>query len=177
MTQSMQQSAIVWPEAYLPGTTDNFASNEIIVSGLTAADIWAQLNDTTLWPTYYSNVADICFHDGSGPMLSANARFRFATFGFPIEAQVTEYVPPVAGQAARIAWHGWAEGDETTRLDVIHAWLFEDLPGNRVRILTQESQKGVPARTLAQTLPNPMINGHQEWICGLATAARKALRA
>lgn len=33
MTQSMQQSAIVWPEAYLPGTTDNFASNEIIVSG------------------------------------------------------------------------------------------------------------------------------------------------
>ena len=161
MTQSMQQSAIVWPEAYLPGTTDNFASNEIIVSGLTAADIWAQLNDTTLWPTYYSNVADIRFHDGSGPMLSANARFRFATFGFLIEAQVTEYVPPVAGQAARIAWHGWAEGDETTRLDVIHAWLFEDLP----------------ARTRAQTLPNPMINGHQEWICGLATAARKALRA
>jgi hypothetical protein len=75
----MQQSAIVWPEAYLPGTTDNFASNEIIVSGLTATDIWAQLNDTTLWPTYYSNVADIRFHDGSGPMLSANARFRFAT--------------------------------------------------------------------------------------------------
>ena len=79
MKQSMQQSAIVWPEAYLPGTTDNFASNEIIVSGLTAKQIWAQLDDTTRWPTYYSNVADIHFHDGSGPRLSANARFRFST--------------------------------------------------------------------------------------------------
>ncbi|MCA1913956.1 MAG: SRPBCC domain-containing protein, partial [Klebsiella quasipneumoniae] len=48
MKQSLQQSAIVWPEEYLPGTTDNFASNEIIVSGLTAAEIWAQLDDTTL---------------------------------------------------------------------------------------------------------------------------------
>jgi hypothetical protein len=110
MKQSLQQSAIVWPEEYLPGTTDNFASNEIIVSGLTAAQIWAQLDDTTLWPGYYSNVADIHFHDGSGPTLSANARFSFSTFGFPIEAQITEYVPPVAGQAARVAWHGWAEG-------------------------------------------------------------------
>lgn len=172
MKQSMQQSAIVWPEAYLPGTTDNFASNEIIVSGLTAKQIWAQLDDTTRWPTYYSNVADIHFHDGSGPRLSANARFRFSTFGFPIEAQITEYVPPVDGQAARIAWHGWAEGDTTTRLDVIHAWLFEDLPGGRVRILTQESQIGVPAQELARTLPNPMINGHQEWISGLVKSAR-----
>jgi len=174
MHQPTQQSAIVWPEAYLPGTTDNFASNEIIVSGLTAAEIWAQLDDTTRWPTYYSNVADIHVDADSGPLLSANARFRFSTFGFPIEAQIVEYVPPAVGQAARVAWHGWAEGDETTRLDVIHAWLFEDLPGGRVRILTQESQKGVPAQTLAASVPNPMINGHQEWICGLVTAARKA---
>lgn len=50
MTQSLTQSAIVWPQDYLPGTTDNFASNEIIVAGLTACEIWAQLNDTTLWP-------------------------------------------------------------------------------------------------------------------------------
>ncbi|MDU4555178.1 MAG: SRPBCC domain-containing protein, partial [Enterobacter sp.] len=91
--------------------------------------------------------------------------------GFPVEAQVTEYVLPVDGEAARIAWHGWVEGDASSRLDVIHAWLFEDLPGNRVRILTQESQKGVPAQELARTVPNPMINGHQEWIVGLANAA------
>jgi len=172
MRGTMKQSAIIWPQDYLPGTTDNFASNEIIVAGLTARAVWDQLNDTSRWPGYYSNAEDIRFHDDSGPELSANARFRFTTFGFPVEAQITEYVPPVAGQAARIAWHGWVEGDANSRLDVIHAWLFEDLPGNRVRILTQESQIGVPAQELARTVPNPMINGHQEWIVGLAKAAR-----
>ena len=29
---------------------------------------------------------------------------------------------------------------------MIHAWLLEDLPQGRVRILTQESQKGQPAK-------------------------------
>jgi hypothetical protein len=71
-------------------------------------------------------------------------------------------VPPVAGEAARVAWHGWVEGDADSRLDVHHAWLFEDLPGNRVRILTQETQIGKPAQELAQTRPNPMLNAHQE---------------
>ena len=176
MNQPEMQSAIIWPQAYLPGTTDNFASNEIIVAGVSASEIWAQLNDTTRWPAYYSNAQDIRFHDNSGPLLSDGARFRFTTFGFPVEAEVTEYVPPVAGEAARIAWHGWVEGDAQNRLDVIHAWLFEDLPGGRVRILTQESQRGGPAREMASAVPNPMINGHQEWITGLADAARQAQR-
>ncbi|MGO1309933.1 MAG: SRPBCC domain-containing protein, partial [Kluyvera intermedia] len=39
-------------------------------------------------------------------------------------------------------------------------------------ILTQESQIGVPAQELARTVPNPMINGHQEWIMGLVKSAR-----
>jgi hypothetical protein len=52
-------SDIGWPERYTPGTTDNYVSNEIIVAGLTAADVW-YLNDTSAWP-YYSNVSDIRF--------------------------------------------------------------------------------------------------------------------
>nr|WP_320133622.1 DJ-1/PfpI family protein [uncultured Holophaga sp.] len=172
--QEKTMNAIVWPEAYLPGTTDNYCSNEIIVKGLSAAQIWAQLNDTTLWPSYYSNASDIRFHDGSGPKLSLGARFRFTTFGFLVEGEVTEYVPPVAGHPARVAWHGWVEGDAQHRLDVHHAWLFEDLEGGRVRILTQESQTGKPAQDLATAKPNPMINAHQEWIEGLARAAKAA---
>lgn len=35
---------IVWPEGYLPGFTENFVSNEIIVAGLTAADVWPLLS-------------------------------------------------------------------------------------------------------------------------------------
>lgn len=166
-------SNIIWPEGYLPGTTDNQVSNEITVNNLSVEDVWPYINNTLAWPTYYSNASDIAFHDGSGPELSAGARFRFTTFGFAVEGEVIEHVEPMQGQPARVAWHGWVEGDAEHRLDVHHAWLFENLPGNRVRILTQETQRGVPAQTLANTLPNPMLNAHQEWIEGLANAAVK----
>ena len=168
------QHAIVWPEGYLPGTTDNFVSNEVIVAGLGAADVWPLLADATKWPSYYANSADVRFYDGKGPVLTEGDRFFFKTFGFPVEAQVTEYVPPANGQPGRVAWHGWAgEEGSAERLDVIHAWLVEDLPGGRVRVLTQESQKGKPAQALATSKPNIMINGHQDWLTGLVEAARK----
>lgn len=54
-----------------------------------------------------------------------------------------------------------------------HAWIVEDLEGGPVRILTQESQIGKPARELAGKKPNPMLNGHQEWLDGLVSTARK----
>lgn len=165
---------ILWPEQYTPGTTDNYASNEMIVAGLTVADVWPFLSNTSAWPTYYSNASDIRFYNVSGPDLSQGARFRFTTFGFPVEAEVLEYEPPVEGKPGRVAWHGWVEGTTDTRLDVYHAWLIEDLPGGRVRILTQESQIGKPGQELARTKPNPMINGHQDWIEGLARTAQQA---
>ncbi len=112
---TMQMHAIAWPEGYLPGTTENFVSNEAIVAGV---------------------------------------RFRFRTVGFPVEAEVTECVAPAA------------------RLDVHHAWPVEDLDGDRVRILTQETQKGRPAVELAAARPDPMLNGHQAWLDGLIGAAR-----
>ena len=167
-------NAINWPASFTPGTTDNYVSNELILAGLTVAQVWPFISNTAAWPGYYANVADIRFHDSTGPELSAGARFRFTTFGFPIEAEVTEYVPPVAGQPARLAWHGWMEGDADTALDVHHAWLFEDLPGGRVRLLTQESQNGKPAQDMAQAKPNPMLNAHQDWLDGLAATARDA---
>ena len=65
------------------------------------------------------------------------------------------------------------EGTEE-QLDVLHAWLIEDLPGGRVRILTQESQIGKPAREMAVAKPNPMLNAHQDWLEGLSRTARAA---
>lgn len=165
--------AIDWPEGFTPGTTDNFVSNEIIVPGLSAAQVWPWLNTATAWPTYYENASGIAFHDVPGPDLAAGARFAFTTFGFLVEGRVVEHVPPAPGQAARIAWHGWVEGDADHRLDVHHAWLIEDLPGDRVRILTQETQTGQPARDLAAAQPNPMLNAHQAWLDGLADSARR----
>jgi hypothetical protein len=164
---------IIWPEGFLPGFTENFVSNEVIVAGLAAADIWPLLSQAPLWPTYYANSANIRFHDTAGPELVAGGRFYFETFGFPVEARCTEFVPPQGEQPGRVAWHGWA-GEGDTRLDVHHAWLIENLAGGRVRILTQETQKGKPAEELAEAKPNPMINGHQDWLDGLVAAARNA---
>ena len=168
---------ILWPNDYLPGVADNYVSNEIIIADLSAAEVWNQLINTEAWPVMYSNASDIRFYDHSGPLLNAGARFRFTTFGFAVEADVVEFVPPGAGQAGRIAWHGWVEGDADNRLDVHHAWLFEDLPGQRVRLLTQETQIGQPAIQLRNTLPNPMLNAHQEWLEGLARISLAARRA
>ena len=124
-----KMESIRWPEDYLPGMTDNFASNEVIVEGLSVEDVWALLVNPHRWPEYYA-------------------------------------------ACARLAWHGWC-GLGTDRLDVIHAWLIEGLPHNRVRILTQESQKGEPAKVLAKTHPNPMVAGHQDWLEGIVRALRK----
>ena len=63
------------------------------------------------------------------------------------------------------------DGTPAERLDVLHAWLVEDLPGGRVRVLTQETPIGEPAAQLARQIPNPMLNGHQAWLDGLVRAA------
>lgn len=170
-------SDIIWPAGYVPGFTDNYCSNEVIVSGLGMRDIWPLLASPSLWPNYYANAANPRFYDGKGPLLSHGVRFYFETFGFPVEAEVVELVAPVPGQPARLAWHGWAGSTPEDRLDVHHAWLIEELAGNRVRILTQETQQGAPARVLAQARPNPMINGHQDWLDGMVAAARQARQA
>ena len=159
---------INWPHDYLPGTTDNFASNEVIVKGIMAKDVFENLIDTSIWPTYYDNVADVEFDNTKGTRLAADTRFRFKTFGFPIEAEIVEFEAPTGNKPGRLAWHGWAEGDAEHRLDVFHAWLLEDLPEGRVRILTQESQKGKPAKDLFNSKPDVMNQGHQDWVKGLA---------
>ena len=168
-------SDIIWPAGFVPGFTDNFVSNEVIVTGLSTAEIWPFLAIAARWPEYYDNASDVEIHDGKGPELGLGNSFFFKTFGFPVRARVVECVAPVKGQPARLAWHGWAgEEGAADRLDVHHAWLIEDLSEGRVRILTQETQNGAPARELARAKPNPMINGHQDWLVGLVAAARAA---
>lgn len=165
---------INWPQEYLPGTTDNFASNEVIVQGLGAAEVFDTLLDTSIWHDYYQNASDVHFYNTEGTRLQPNTRFSFKTFGFPIEAQIIEFQAPANGEPGRLAWHGWADGDADHRLDVVHAWLIEDLSHDRVRILTQESQKGKPAIELAQSEPDTMNMGHQDWLHGLVRTVRAA---
>ncbi|KPM44943.1 hypothetical protein AK830_g1637 [Neonectria ditissima] len=61
-------SSIIWPAKYLPGTTDNYVSNEVIVKGITAEQVWPFLADITKWESYYTNVGQIT-PPSSGPVL------------------------------------------------------------------------------------------------------------
>ncbi|WKT43912.1 START-like domain superfamily [Fusarium oxysporum f. sp. vasinfectum] len=140
------QSAIIWPTKFLPGTTDNYVSNEVI-----------------------------SYHAASRRQQPQEGRqlqlldFRFS----PFPAEVMESLPPSAGSPGRLAWRAWVDGDESSKLDVYHAWIVEDLEYGVVRILTQESQIGQPAAKLAATKPNPMLNGHQEWLDSLVSFTKQ----
>lgn len=162
---------IVWPVGFVPGFTDNFCSNEVIVTELSVAKVWPLLINPTLWSSYYNNASNPHFHDNKGPELGLDVCFSFETFGVVIESHVVECHEPINGQPARIAWHGWA-GEGEGRIEVHHAWILEELSAGRLRILTQETQNGAMAKELAQTVPNPMINAHQAWLDGLVKAAR-----
>jgi hypothetical protein len=132
------QSAIVWPEHFLPGTTDNFVSNEVIVKGVSVTQIWTLLADTSKWESYYKNCAQVAPPSGSA-VLARGAVFKFSTFGFPqLTCTVEECVPASASQTGRLAW----SSKTPDGLEIYHAWIVEGLEGQRVRILTQESQNG-----------------------------------
>lgn len=136
-TDTTAQPAILFPSAYTPGTTSNFVSNETIAASLSASVIWPLLADISRWKSYYKNCADIT-PPADGPQLEKDRVFKFSTFGFPpLTCTVRESVPPSGKREGRLAWES-DEGD----VKIWHAWLVQDLPGGRVRILTQESQIG-----------------------------------
>ena len=56
-------------------------------------------------------------------------------------------------------------------MEIYHAWLIEDLEGQRVRILTQESQIGLIFKEWEEQKPNKMLLGYQDWLDGLIIAA------
>ncbi|PYH91116.1 hypothetical protein BO71DRAFT_401637 [Aspergillus ellipticus CBS 707.79] len=168
----MSSSSIIWPQKFLPGTTDNFVSNEIYVPNLIAQDVWPNLVDITRWESYYDNAGQIT-PPASGPTLqNPGEQFSFATFGFPpLQAQIKESVAPTATSPGRLAWRAWQDGDADSAFEIYHAWIVEDTEWGAVRILTQESQSGKPAAELAKQRPNPMLLGHQRWLDGLAAAS------
>lgn len=122
----------IFPQGYIPGESDNFCSNEVLVKGVQLENAWELLINPHQWTSYYANSANIQY---GKTHLALGEQFYFETFGFPVYAEVVELVEPRDGQAGRVAWHGWA-GKGETHLDVHYAWLLEELDGGRIRILT-----------------------------------------
>ena len=95
-------AAIRWPQEYLPGTSDNFTSNETVVKDISASQIWSKLADCTQWETYYGHNVEQATPPPSGNFLKQGDTFRFSTFGFPVlDCKVEESIEP--GPVGRLA--------------------------------------------------------------------------
>lgn len=162
---------IVWPEAYLPGTTDFYVSNETIVGGLNSEQVWPFLVETTQWHTCCPDISKVQFHDNGGPRLHRGSRIQFFFGTTLVQAEVQTCVGPSEGKPGRLSWHGWVERDGQCVLNAHCGWLIEDLPHDRVRILWQESLLGSLAQELARLKPNLVLPSHRQWVDGIATAA------
>lgn len=163
------QKAINWPKEFLPGFTDNFGSNETYYKGLKAEEIWQFLEDISIWCKYYNAASDVKVIDQNNQKLKLGTKFTFKTFGYKMNCEVIEYQAPMGQMEGRIAWR--ASTDDKNSFECIHAWLIENMPDGRVRILTQESQKGTLAIDMAKT--NDLNNTHQNWIDSLVEHSKK----
>ena len=85
--KTYSQPAIIWPEKYTPGETDNYVSNEVIVKGLSVTDVLPYLADTKAWGTYYHNAENIVVGDGSTTKLSADADLCLILSAFTLPAK------------------------------------------------------------------------------------------
>lgn len=151
--------SIRWPQRFDPGRAPIFVSNELTATAPPEA-VWAWLVSAPLWPSFYSNSANVVL-DGGGGQLADGARFRWKTFGVNLRTEVKEFDP-----IQRIAWHAKGLG-----VDAYHAWLLTPTADGGCHILTQETQYGWLARLGKLLMPNRMHRQHQRWLEGLAATA------
>ncbi len=143
---------IRWPARYEPARSAVHVRNEISISA-SAEVVWAWLIRATLWPTWYTNSAEVSFLCGTPPDLAAGTRFRWRTFGVRIESTVIEFAP-----AERLAWDARGPG-----IDAYHAWLIRGRP-HGCSVLTEETQHGWLARLGQLLMPSRMYRFHQVWL-------------
>ena len=150
---------ISWPEGHAPEKTRVHVKNELEMN-VKPEVVWAWLTRASLWPSWYSNSANVTINDGS-PDLRAGSKFRWKTFGVTLDSKVEEFLP-----FERLAWSARAMG-----IDAYHAWLIEPTTvGCHVR--TEETQNGWLAALNSVTRPRNMSGMHQLWLESLLAKAR-----
>lgn len=143
---------IHWPQQYAPENSSVFVSNAIDISA-SPETIWAWLIRAQYWPDWYPNSRNVHIENEPGPDLALGTRFRWWTFGVPLESVVEEFVP-----FERLAWNGRGIG-----VRVYHAWLI-DHRTNGCHVLMAETQNGFLACLQKLIVPNRMHHYHQIWL-------------
>ncbi|MFG6083300.1 hypothetical protein ACEUZ9_004553 [Paracoccus litorisediminis] len=57
-SQEISISSMIWLEGFAPEFTENFTSNEVLVIGLNASEVWSFLTTPAPQLIYYQNAAD-----------------------------------------------------------------------------------------------------------------------
>jgi len=151
---------IRWPDNYKPESTAVHVRNEMEMP--VAPDlVWAWLIRAKLWPTWYSNSANVVI-EGGGSDLQTGTKFKWTTFGIRLDSRVEEFV-----SYERLAWSARGTG-----VDAYHAWLLEKRPRG-CYVLTEENQNGFLARLSNALRPQNTSRQHQNWLEGLLRKAKE----
>lgn len=145
--------AIHWPAGFAPETAALFAHNEALIDAR-CETIWRHIVDAAAWPGWYPNARDVALLDGATELASA-VRWRWTTFGLPIESRVHECVP-----GHRLGWFGGAPGKAPS---FCHTWLLTP-QGAGCRVVTEEAGIGSGAAAFRQADEARMHRGHTLWL-------------
>jgi uncharacterized protein YndB with AHSA1/START domain len=156
-----QSSPLIhWPKGLEPRNVDVFVHNEGSIDAPPEI-VWQNLIDASKWPTWYSNSADVQIQ-GRHDKLEKGVSFSWKTFGFPIVSTVDTFTPN-----REIGWSVHKDG-----FDVHHAWVLVPEKGG-VRVIAEESQKGVDAIAFRLAQPNAMYDGHDWWLSALKARSER----
>jgi hypothetical protein len=150
---------IIWPKASAPAKSLVFAQNTIEIAAEPDL-VWRLLLDCIRWPSWYRHCADVSILRG-GPVLDANAKFRFKTIGFYFEPEITAFQP-----SRMLVWY--AKGPAGTR--GAHAWYIEPTPGG-CRVITEEAQQGLLLHLVRRRTRRTLLESHQDWLQSLKALA------
>lgn len=145
----------LWPHDLRPESCPVFAHNERFVAA-PAGRVWEELIRAPEWPGWYPNARRVRL-DGDATVLSAGTRFRWITFGVPVDCRVEVHDPP-----RHLAWRGTGLGAEGW-----HLWWLEPREGG-CRVTTEEVQRGLVPRLLRPLLVRGLLHFHQLWLDRLA---------
>ena len=158
-----QLNQIHWPKGFETENCSVHVHNELEIP-ISPERVWAWLIRAQLWPTWYTNSANIKFLSGQPPDLELGTKFRWKTFDVTTESTVLEFVP-----YERIGWDAHGTG-----LNAYHVWLIQKT-AQGCHVVTEENQGGMVAQLGKALRPNRMSQQHQVWLEGLASKASSGL--
>ena len=154
----MDELRVRFPPRFDPRTAPIHTLDERELSASLEA-VWSKLVRAADWHRWYGNCRGLRFDPATpGPDLGPGTRFTWRTFGVRVHTTVEEFVP-----FERLAWSGRAPAGEG-----YHGWVLARVGPGRVRVVTEEVQRGLLPRVGRAILTPGLHLWHGRWIEGLA---------